>query len=89
LNTGIDVFFGNGDMGMIPAEGSAIVVEYLMSDGSGSNLNKEYVNTDNYWEIQGEGMLSDGTKVPLKNNFSLTLTTDIVFGTDSEDPALT
>ncbi|WQJ53731.1 MAG: baseplate wedge subunit [Wendovervirus sonii] len=89
INTGIDVFFGNGDMGMMPAEGSSIVAEYIMSDGSGSNLSKEYINTDDYWEIQGEGMLSDGMKIPLSQNFKLSLVTDVIFGTDSEDPALT
>jgi len=76
-------------MGMMPPEGASIVAEYILSDGSGANLRKDYVNSDEYWEILGEGMLADGTKVSLKKNFKISLTSDIIFGTDSEDPGLT
>ena len=35
---GIDLFFGNGNFGQIPANGSIITVEYLKSKGSEGNL---------------------------------------------------
>ena len=35
---GIDLFFGNGNFGKIPANGSVINVEYLKSKGAGGNL---------------------------------------------------
>lgn len=35
---GIDLFFGNGNFGKMPANGSVINVEYLKSKGAGGNL---------------------------------------------------
>tara|TARA_R110000803_G_scaffold109426_4_gene177818 strand:+ start:3963 stop:5792 length:1830 start_codon:yes stop_codon:yes gene_type:complete len=35
---GIDLFFGNGNFGAIPANGSIIGVEYIKSNGAGGNL---------------------------------------------------
>jgi hypothetical protein len=35
---GIDLFFGNGNFGMIPTNGSIITVEYIKSNGSAGNL---------------------------------------------------
>lgn len=88
INSGLDVFFGNGDMGAIPPEGATIVIEYLITTGEKANINKQY-SLDDDWEWDGEGMLSNGDVVQLKNNFKLHLTTDIIFGTYGEDLALT
>lgn len=88
INAGIDVFFGNGDMGAIPAEGSNIVVEYLVTSGEAANISKSY-STENDWEFDGNGILPNGDTIPLKDSFKLILTTDIIFGTYGEDLALT
>ena len=88
INAGIDVFFGNGDMGAIPDEGSNIVVEYLVTSGETANISKSY-STENDWEFDGNGILPNGDTIPLKDNFKLSLTTDIIFGTYGEDLALT
>lgn len=88
INAGIDIFFGNGDMGAIPDEGSNIVVEYLVTSGEAANISKSY-STENDWEFDGNGILPNGDTIPLKDSFKLSLTTDIIFGTYGEDLALT
>lgn len=89
INAGIDVFFGNGDMGAIPDIGASIIIEYIITAGENSNLLKEFVNTDNNWQFSSQGVLSNGESVDLNNNFRIVLSTDIIFGTYGEDLALT
>ena len=89
INSGIDVFFGNGIMGAIPGNGSTIAAEYIVTDGDNANLTKDVVNSSNYWEIEGDGVMPDGSTVPLNDNFRITCLTDIIFGTQAEDTALT
>ena len=38
INGGLDIYFGNGSFGEIPASGSSIDVEYLITDGAKGNL---------------------------------------------------
>lgn len=87
--SGLDVFFGNGSNGAIPGDGSTIMVEYILTDGSITNLPKETLNSDNFWEFQETGFLSDGTKVDLNENFRVKALTDIIFGTSGEHTSLT
>ena len=87
---GVDVFFGNGDMGSIPDNGANILVEYIVSDGIGGNLSKDSVNSsDQSWIINGNGYLNDGQSISLNDNFYLTMKTDLIFGSQSEDLTLT
>lgn len=89
INAGIDIFFGNGDMGAIPPEGSSIIVEYIVTAGEQSNLTMEETNIADNWEFDGEGMLPSGETIKLNGNFKIKLTTDIIFGTSGEDLGLT
>lgn len=90
LNSGIDIFFGNGDFGMIPPSGAMILVEYVVSDGIGGNLSATQANnTETAWKFGGMGYLEDGSQVTLNENFVLKLKTDLIFGAASEDIALT
>lgn len=90
LTSGIDVFFGNGDFGMIPPAGAVILAEYVVSDGIGGNISANYVNeTTSPWKFNAPGYLEDGTQVTLNDNFSLKLRTDLIFGSPSEDITLT
>ena len=86
---GIDVFFGNTDNGAIPPSGATILVEYLITNGVTANIDKDTMNEDNYWTWQDMGYLKDGTSVDLNKSFRVKCTTDIIFGTRSEDTALT
>ena len=90
LNSGIDIFFGNGDFGMIPPAGAMILVEYVVSDGIGGNLSASMANnTETAWKFGGMGYLEDGSQVTLNENFVLKMKTDLIFGAASEDVALT
>lgn len=89
ITGGVDIFFGDGSMGMIPEAGATILVEYIVTDGATTNIAKEYANSDNYWEFVGKGYLNDGSEVDLNRYFRLKATTDIIFGTASEDITLT
>lgn len=93
VNSGLDVFFGNGSMGAIPPEGASIVIEYIITNGEVSNLLKDKDFSigikDDKWEWDGEGLLTDGSTIKLNGNFKIRLTTDIIFGTNGEDISLT
>ena len=90
LTGGIDIFFGNGDFGLIPDNGAMILVEYVVSDGIGGNAEANYMNnSDDAWRFSGVGYLEDNSTVMLNGNFKLELTTDLIFGAQSEDIALT
>lgn len=89
INAGLDLFFGDVNMGAVPPEGSSIIVEYIVTAGEGANLYKDTTNMNDNWEFDGEGILSDGSSIKLNKNFRITLTTDIIFGTYGEDLALT
>lgn len=86
---GLDVFFGNGNMGAIPPEGAAILVEYLITSGQNGNVEKEFLNQGDYWKFNNTGYLSDGTEVPLNGLFKVSMLTDIIFGSNYENILLT
>lgn len=87
--TGIDIFFGNGDMGAIPPQGSVILVEYVVTDGVIGNLAQENAGKPEAWKIEGVGYLPNNTSFQLDECFSITATTDVIFGASSEDISLT
>lgn len=89
ITGGIDIFFGNNTMGACPPEGSTIMVEYVVTDGIVANLSKEYADSSDYWEFLDSGYLADGTAVNLNSCFAIHNTTDVIFGTQGEDTALT
>lgn len=85
---GLDLFFGNGDMGSIPPLGSTIMCEYLVTSGENGNVSKDLIDNDN-WSFMDNGYLSDGTELQLNNFFKIFLTSDIMFGAPSENILLT
>ena len=90
ITSGIDVFFGNSVYGKIPDEGAVILVEYIISDGIGGNLDMEYVNnTTDAWRFTSQALLEDNSEVSINDNFSLKLQTDVIFGAQSEDITMT
>lgn len=87
---GVDIFFGNGDMGAIPADGSTILIEYIAGDGWVGNINKEFLTGNRSdWTWESQGFLKDGTTIDLNSICSVSALTDIIFGTDAEDIHLT
>lgn len=89
INGGVDVTFGNGQMGKIPPRGSTIYIEYVVTDGAGGNLPKEVTNTQQLFELKGSGYLRNGIEISLNENFRVTCDTDIIFGNAAEDIFLT
>lgn len=86
---GLDVFFGNGDMGAVPAQGATVMCEYLVTTGLSGNLSKTLSNSGLYWEFKSNGYLADGTSLDLNELLTVTCKTDIMFGAAYEDVLLT
>ena len=89
INGGLDVIFGNGRMGKIPAAGSTIFIEYVTTDGITGNLPKDIVNQEDFFQFSDNGYLTDGTEISLNDNFKIYCDTDVIFGSDAEDINLT
>ena len=87
LNGGIDVFFGTGNSGAIPAQGASILCEYITCVGAAGNITE---NDDlNYWTFEDGGYTLDGEYVDLNSIYTLTPSSEILFGTNSENIAVT
>lgn len=81
LTSGIDIFFGNGNFGKIPAVGSEIIVEYLISSGALGNISSI---TDIVFEFETEGKDNTGETVDLNSVFSISINNPVSFGSDGE-----
>lgn len=86
---GIDVFFGNGYNGMIPALGSTIMIEYLITEGRAGNLSAAEVNGGQYWKFKGTGYTISNESVDLNKALNVQTLTDIIFGSQEESLYLT
>lgn len=87
MTSGIDVFFGTGVNGKIPATGSTIRVEYLITNGSLGNI---LTNIDSYvfrWDEDGYDVT--GNAVDLNDSLNTTLAAPVVLGSDHEPIELT
>jgi hypothetical protein len=78
---GVDVIFGNSGFGMIPAIGSIITVNYLVSDGSNGSI---FRRTLNDWSFVDQALDAFGGSVDASSIFDVAIYTDINFGADSE-----
>lgn len=87
LNGGIDVFFGTGNSGMIPSQGASILCEYLTCVGSAGNITEN--SEDGYWQFEDSGFGPDGDYIDLNSIYTLTSSSEILFGTDAENIAVT
>lgn len=83
---GLDIFFGNGDFGLVPANGSLIRIEYVKTNGAAGDLNS---NVDHVWTFTETGYDQFANEIDL--NSVLTVKTKIapLLGSDGEDLALT
>jgi hypothetical protein len=87
LNGGVDVFFGTGNNGAIPPVGASVVCEYITSAGYDGNITSS--EQDNYWEFVDSGYDEDGDYVDLNALYTLSSSSDIVFGTFGESLEMT
>jgi len=81
FNGGIDVIFGNGGFGKVPAITEAISVSYLTTDGSLGNI---YRRTVNDWKLVDEIIDGNGNSVEIDDVFDVDIYNDINFGADGE-----
>lgn len=88
-NGGVDVFFGNDTNGLIPPAGSTILFEYIESQGEMGNINSLTETTDNLWEFETKGYLSDGTTIDLNDVLNISTKHQVLFGTNSEELSMT
>lgn len=87
LNGGIDVFFGTGNSGAIPAQGASILCEYITCVGAAGNITEN--DELGYWQFEDNGYTLDGDYVDLNSIYSLTAASEVLFGTNSENIAVT
>ena len=87
MNGGIDVFFGTGNNGKIPVLGATILCEYIVCNGYRGNV--EQVGDENYWEFADDGYDSNNDYVDLNSIYTLSSSSDILFGSDGESIEMT
>ena len=83
---GIEVIFGNGNIGAIPSIGSSIVVNYLETDGSLGNIFRRTVND---WDLVGDIIDGFGNSIDITEFFDIQIMADINFGADGESVEFT
>ena len=86
ITGGLDIYFGNGSFGMIPPLGSAIGVEYIISDGTKGNLTG---SKDLNFKFQTEGFDSLGNSCDLNKLLEASFTVAPTMGSDPESIELT
>jgi hypothetical protein len=86
ISGGLDIYFGNGPFGQVPALGAIITVEYLKTSGSNGNIPS---GDQVYFTWVDSGYSAYGETIDL-NAITLTqMSQQITFGADGEDINLT
>ena len=85
-NGGIDILFGNNNIGAVPPVAANIQVSYLLSDGNVGNI---YRRTPNDWTFVDMAIDGFGNTIDVTKIFDISIYNDINFGADKEDIAFT
>ena len=88
VESGIDVFFGNGVYGSYPEYGAEITTEYLVTDGYRGCIKNAEPN-DIIWEFMESGFTETGEEVDLNEVFDINTIMVPDFGNNAEDIDLT
>jgi hypothetical protein len=88
ISEGIDVYFGNSNFGKIPAPGSFVRVDYLLTAGSLGNL-RSTSTTPITFRFLDQGTDLFGAEVDLNDYLQIVTTVDPSFGADEEPIAIT
>lgn len=86
ISGGLDVYFGTGNFGAIPASGAEIQVEYIKHSGAAGNINDAQ---DIVFQWDAEGTDSNGDSFDLNEYLDLTVTASPKMGADRENPEFT
>ena len=87
LNNGIDVIFGNTQYGKIPAAGSTITIQYLVTDGAYGNI-IDFTDKAKFRFID-QVFDAVGNTVDVNNGINISLASRMVLGTFPEPIELT
>lgn len=88
ITSGLDIYFGNTNFGMIPTSGSEIIVEYLTTEGENGNIRSSDLGSINFeWIDTGFSLL--GEEIDLNDYIEITTSNAPFFGTNSESSELT
>ena len=86
ISGGLDIYFGNGSFGKVPATGSSIMVEYIKTDGAAGNL---IGSKDLTFKFETEGSDSLGNLYNLNDLLESSFTVTPRLGADPENLELT
>jgi hypothetical protein len=78
---GLDIIFGNGDEGLVPALGSIITVDYLLTDGKEGNVVDPLLNEFKFIDSPKD---SYGNDIDTESYFDIDTETNITFGADGD-----
>ena len=84
MNGGLDLYFGNGDFGFIPAIGSLITVRYLITEGTAGQI---LTPVRNDFQFQTEVLDDNNDTVDISGNFDIITDKAITFASDGETDA--
>jgi len=87
ISQGIDIIFGNGNNGSIPANGSTIRVEYLETQGLSGNINVNPTKINMSFDDDGTDIF--GNSITLNDYLNVTCTISPQLGSNQENVALT
>ena len=80
-NNSLDIIFGNGGFGFVPAIASVIEINYIVTDGAEGSI---FRRTANDWNFIDPVLDGYGETLDLTKNFDVAIFTDINFGADKE-----
>lgn len=86
ISGGLDIYFGNGSFGKIPATGSSIEIEYIITEGAGGNLTGQ---KDLTFEFVTPGFDSLGDEYDLNDILESSFTVAPRMGANPESTQLT
>ncbi len=86
IDSGLDIYFGTSNFGMIPPIGSKIDVTYVISDGSLGNLPSKLVDDFVFSDDVYDGF---GASVDISQDFFIFIENEIGFGSDMESVQFT
>jgi len=86
ITSGVDIYFGNYNHGVIPDNGSTITLQYLLTDGYAGNLAD---SDDISFKFVDSGYDIDGNQIELNDIFNIKVQNQISFGSSSENVELT
>ncbi|MBR4590732.1 MAG: hypothetical protein IKO36_08775 [Bacteroidaceae bacterium] len=85
INGGINIFFGNGEFGMIPTKGAEITIEYVKCDGYIGNTNGKVFNIT----FEDFGVDYQGNEIDLNEVLSINIVHAPTFGSNAESREFT